>query len=72
MYWVNTIVRKPSCIKPTPKVRALFQHIFELILCMHVVKHQSVINKYMQKIEEPENDSGFLKVIIIAAVHVAS
>ena len=27
MYWVNTMVRKLSCIEPTPKVRALFQHI---------------------------------------------
>ena len=38
---------------------------------MHVVKYQSVIIKYMQEAGEPENDAGFLK-IIIAAVHVAS
>ena len=43
-----------------------------IIIVVHVVKHQSVINKYMQKAGEPENDAGFLKVIIIAAVHVAS
>ena len=29
-------------------------------------------NKYMQKAGEPENDAGFLRVIIIAALHVAS
>ena len=43
-----------------------------IIIVVHVVKHQSVINKYIQKAGEPENDTGFLKVIIIAAVHVAS
>ena len=43
-----------------------------IIIVVHVVKHQTVINKYMQKAGEPENDAGFLKVIIIAAVHVAS
>ena len=32
---------------------------------MRVVKHQPVINKYMQKAGEPENDAGLLKVIII-------
>ena len=51
MYWVNTFVRKLS-IEPTPKVRAMFQHIFHCIIVVHVVKHQSVIiiiniNKYM-------------------------
>ena len=35
-----------------------------IIIVVHVVKHQSVINKYMQKAGEPENDAGFLKVII--------
>ena len=47
---------------------------FELIIiiAVHVVKHQSVINKYMQKAGEPENDAGFHKVIVISAVHVAS
>ena len=40
--------------------------------CIIIVKHQSVINKYMQKAGEPENDAVFLKVIIIAAVYVAS
>ena len=43
-----------------------------IIIVVHVVKHQSVIHKYMQKAGEHENDAGFLKVIIIAAVHVAS
>ena len=44
-----------------------------IIIVVHVVKYQSVlINKYMQKAGEPENDAGFLKVIIIAAVHVTS
>ena len=43
-----------------------------IIIAVHVVKHQSVINKYMQKAGEPENDAGFHKVIVISAVHVAS
>ena len=43
-----------------------------IIIVVPVVKHQSVINKYMPKAGEPENDAGFFKVIIIAAVHVAS
>ena len=43
-----------------------------IIIAVHVVKHQSGINKYMQKTGEPENDAGFLKVIIIAALHVSS
>ena len=42
-----------------------------IIIVVHVVKHPSVMNKYMQKAGEPENGAGFLKVIIIAAVHVA-
>ena len=33
-----------------------------MIIVVHVVKHQSVINKYMQKAGKPENDAGFLKV----------
>ena len=32
-----------------------------IIIVVHVVKYQSVINKYMQKAGEPENDAGFLK-----------
>ena len=49
-------------------------NLIALIIVVHVVKHQSVINKYMQKAGEPiyiapENDAGFLKVIRIAAVH---
>ena len=72
MYWVNTMVRKLSWIEPTQQkfVPAHFVLIFFIVL--HLVKHQSVINKYMQKSLAPENDAGFLKVIIIAAVHVAS
>ena len=39
----------------------------------HIYSKTSIsINKYIQKAGEPENDAGFLKVIIIAAVHVAS
>ena len=42
-----------------------------IIIVVHVIKHQSVIiNKYMQKAGKPENDAGFLKVIIIAAVYI--
>ena len=37
---------------------------------MHVASIS--INKYMQKAGEPENDAGFFRVIIIAAVYVAS
>ena len=59
MYWVNTMVRKLSCIEPTPKVRALFQHI--LHCCCACSKTSISINKYMQKTGEPENDAGFLK-----------
>ena len=43
-----------------------------IIIVVHVVNHQSVINKYMQKAGEPKNDAGFLKVKNNAAVHVAS
>ena len=31
---------------------------------MRVVKHQSVINNYMQKAGEPENDAGFELTLI--------
>ena len=65
MYWVL------SCIEPTPKVRqSLVPAHFALIITI-VVHVVSVINMYMQKAEEPDNDAGFLKVII-AAVHVYS
>ena len=67
MYWVNTMVRKLSCIEPTPKVRALF-HIVNYYCCA-CSKTSISINKYMQKAGEPENNAGFLKMI---AVHVAS
>ena len=43
-----------------------------IIIVMRVHSKTSIsINKYMQKAGEPENDAGFLKVII-AALHVAS
>ena len=71
MYWVNTMVRKLSCIDPTPKVRT-FSSIFciDNYYCCACSKTSISINKYMQKAGEPEkseNDAGFLKVIIIAA-----
>ena len=70
MYWVNTMVRKLSCIESTQKfVTAHFALI--IIIVVHVVKHQSVINKTCRSLVL-ENDAGFVKVIIIAAVHVAS
>ena len=45
---MNTMARKLSFIKPTPKIRALFQHILHfaliiIIIVVHVVKHQSVL-----------------------------
>ena len=50
---------------------------------VHLVKHQSVLKKYMQKAGEPENDVGFHKhieglapvyfaLIIIIVVHVVT
>ena len=51
MYWVNKMVRKLSCIEPTQEfVPAHFALI--IIIIVHVVKDQSVINKYMQKAGE--------------------
>ena len=73
MYWVNTMVRKLSCIEPTQTfVPAHFALI--IIIVVHVVKkNQYLINTCRrQESLEPENDAGFLKVIIIAAVHVTS
>ena len=62
MHWVNTMVRKQSFIEPTPKVRALFQHIFiDNYYCCACSKTSISFNKYMQKAGEPENDAGFLK-----------
>ena len=49
---------KTNCIEPTPKVRALFQHI--LHCCCACSKTSISINKYMQKAGEPGNDAGFL------------
>ena len=49
------------------------QSIVIVIIVVNVYSKTSIsINKYMQKAGEPENDAGFPKVIIIAAVHVAS
>ena len=59
MYWLNTMVRKTSCIK-TPKIRAYFALI--IIIVVHVYSRTSIsINKYMQNAGETENDAGFLK-----------
>ena len=71
MYWVNTMVQKLSCIEPMQKfVPTHFTLI--IIIVVHVVKHQSVNTCRRQVSLAPENDPGFLKVIIIAAVHVPS
>ena len=44
-----------------------------IIIVVHVYSKTSIsINKYAQRAGELENDTGFPKVIIIAAVHVAS
>ena len=46
----------------TKSQEGLFRAYFALIIIIVVlvVKHQSVINKNMQKAGEPENDAGFL------------
>ena len=67
MYWVNTMVQT-ELYQTNAKSQGLVSAHFALHVI--VIKHQSVINKYMQKAGEPENDAGLLKVIIIAAVHV--
>ena len=67
------MVRRLSCIKPTQKfVPAHFALIINIVV--HVIKHQSVLINTCRRQESlaPENDAGFLKVIIFAAVHVAS
>ena len=73
---------KTELYRTNAKSRGLVPAHFALIIIIvvHVIKHQSVINaekththiqcKYMQKAGEPENDAGFLKVIIIAAVQL--
>ena len=64
MYWVNTMVRKLSCIKPTPKSQGLVPAYFALIISIvvHVYSKTSInTNKYMQKAGEPVNDAGFPK-----------
>ena len=65
MYWVNTMVRKLSCIEPTPSQGLVPAHFaLIIIIVVHVVKHQSIsIIKYMQKAGEPKNDAGFPKHI---------
>ena len=55
-----------------PQARPTMLAFRLVIIVVHVVKHQSVINKYMQKAGEPENDAAFLKVKNNCAVHVAS
>ena len=59
------MVRKLSCIEPTPKVNAL-SSIFciDNYYCCACSKSLISINKYMQKAGEPENDAGFLKACI--------
>ena len=63
MYWVNTMVRKLSCIEPMPKVRALFQHIFciDNYYCCACSKTSISINKYMQKAGEPISINKYMQ-----------
>ena len=65
MYWVNTMVRKLSCIEHA-KSQSLVPAYFALkiIIVVHVYSKTSIsINKYMQKAGEPENDAGSPKHI---------
>ena len=64
MFWVNTMVRKPSCIEPTQKSRP-YSSIFciDNYYCCACSKTSISINKYIQKAGEPEDDAGFLKHI---------
>ena len=72
MYWVNTMALKLSCIEPTKKfVPAHFALIIIIIIVVHVVIKINTCRRQEESLV-PENDAGFLKVIIIAAVHVAS
>ena len=62
MYCVNTMARKLSFIEPTPKVRALFQHIFALIIIIvvHVYSKTSIsINKYNERAESSLIDYSY-------------
>ena len=77
MYWVNTMVyTKTELYRTNTKSQGLVPAYFALIISIvvHVVKHQSVLINTCRRQESlvPENDARFLKVIIIAAVHVAS
>ena len=63
MYWVNKMVRTyTEFYRTNTESQGLVPAHFALIIiiAVHVVKHQSGINKYMQKTGEPENDAGFL------------
>ena len=68
MYWVNTMARKLSSTKKF--VPAHFALIIIIIIVVHVVIKINTCRR--QESLVPENDAGFIKVIIIAAVHVAS
>ena len=73
MYWVNKM--KTELYRTKAKCQGLVPAHFALIIIIVVHVHSKAsisINKYIQKAGEPENDAGFLKVIIIAAVHGAS
>ena len=53
MYWVNTMVRKLELYRTNAKTQGLAPAHFALIIIIvvHVVKHQSVINKYNERAE---------------------
>ena len=64
MYWVNTMVyTKIELYRTNTKSQGFVPAYFALIISIvvHVVKHQSVLIKNMQKAVEPENDAGFPK-----------
>ena len=63
---------KTELYRTNTKSQGLVPAYFDNYYCCACSKTSISINKYMQKTGEPENDAGFLKVIIIAAVHVAS
>ena len=67
---------KTELYRTNAKCQGLCPAYFVLILLLFCIYNYSKIsisvNKYMQKARESENDTGFLNVIIIAAVHVAS
>ena len=60
MYWV--VYTKTELYRTNTKSQGLVPAYFALIISIvvHVVKHLSLlINKYMQKAGEPENDAEF-------------